>query len=580
MHMQSRARMMCALLGATALAGCGGASAGSAPIAQFPSQEALAAISAKPAAKPAFPEESRVVDEWALEQAPLPDAGSQPRQPEGPWETMFTEVAAKAQRRPRVTMAMSCVAREVGRFYLQHKAIPDASLRRYLVGACGGLAAGVGVGFVAGQAPADAPDEELFAQIGGDLRAQLEQRFGGGADVAGFWFGRREGQVVAVIALGEEEAEIKPFSLVPDAQGEVVIEGRLKGEAQHFEAYINHGRAAVEACHSDLSVARPAFRFVCRPAADDEAAWVQMLFAPPGRVLATTFAQALVRRSPDMPPAYKATRYADPAPVSKPEEFTRAAIQALNRARKEAGLRAVTLAARESATAAKLAPHYFDATLGRATPQQADVIALGLLAGWEVGGMIRGADLMSELAPTLDAGRWLTSALEMPLGRHTLFARDIEQVAFGPYVWSDPGAIGAVVAGYRFHHGNDHTGDVNMLLDRVVQSRRRMGLPEPKRLGTVAQIMKEELAAVHEGRAMPRDAMQAVLNRAANAFATGMQGYVMEASSLEELQIPEDVLRQPTLHLDIGVTHHKAPGAAWAQYTILVIYAILDTSTT
>lgn len=59
-----------------------------------------------------------------------------------------------------------------------------------------------------------------------------------------------------------------------------------------------------------------------------------------------------------------------------------------------------------------------------------------------------------------------------------------------------------------------------------------------------------------------------------------MQGYVIEASSLEELQIPEDVLRQPTLHLDIGVTHHKAPGAAWAQYTILVVYAILDTSTT
>jgi hypothetical protein len=55
-----------------------------------------------------------------------------------------------------------------------------------------------------------------------------------------------------------------------------------------------------------------------------------------------------------------------------------------------------------------------------------------------------------------------------------------------------------------------------------------------------------------------------------------MNGYIIEASSLDELEIPEEVLRQPTLHLDIGVTHHKAEGAAWAQYTILVIYAQLD----
>lgn len=50
--------------------------------------------------------------------------------------------------------------------------------------------------------------------------------------------------------------------------------------------------------------------------------------------------------------------------------------------------------------------------------------------------------------------------------------------------------------------------------------------------------------------------------------------------SLEELEVPDEVLRQQTLQLDIGVTHHKAPGAAWAQYTILVIYAMWDSPTT
>ncbi|HSN97150.1 MAG TPA: hypothetical protein VLS89_02595 [Candidatus Nanopelagicales bacterium] len=44
--------------------------------------------------------------------------------------------------------------------------------------------------------------------------------------------------------------------------------------------------------------------------------------------------------------------------------------------------------------------------------------------------------------------------------------------------------------------------------------------------------------------------------------------------------MPDEVLRQQTLQLDIGVTHRKAPGAAWAQYTILVIYAMWDSPTT
>ena len=29
---------------------------------------------------------------------------------------------------------------------------------------------------------------------------------------------------------------------------------------------------------------------------------------------------------------------------------------------------------------------------------------------------------------------------------------------------------------------------------------------------------------------------------------------------------------QPTLHLEIGVTHHKPKGAAWAQFVILVVF--------
>lgn len=563
------------LIGPMLIIGCAGSigsSIGTRPVAEFTSPAALTAIEQRPVEPPPIPK-TAPVDLWQIEQAPPPDSAQQPWQPRGPWETMFAEVAATVPRHPRLTLAMSCIAAELGRFYLQHQADADMSIRRFVIGSCGALIPNVQVEYWTGQAPARVSDAQISAQMGDHIRSELVTRLSSGVDTAGFWGGRRDDRVIGYLVFAHEAAQIKPFSLVPSASGEVVIEGRLNQPAQYIEAYINHGNAAVQPCDTDLSVARPSFHFICRPAAQDETAWIQMLYAPPGRMLATEFAQALVRRSSDTPLHYGAVRYADPTPVSSPEEFTRVVIQQLNRVRKEAGLPEVTLAAGESATAARLAPHYFAAALGGAETRQADVIALGLLAGWNIGGMIRGASLMSSFTPTLDAGRWLTSALEMPIGRDTLLARDIEQMAFGPMVLPQEGAIGAVVTGYRFHHGIDHTDDVNMLLTRVVQTRRRMGLPDPKRLGAIAAGMNEELAAVREGKKQPADALQRVMQRASAHFGMAMAGYIIEASSLDELEIPEEVIRQPLLYLDIGVTHHKAEGAAWAQYTILVVYA-------
>jgi hypothetical protein len=561
-------------IGAMLIAGCAG-SIVSRPVAEFTSPAALMAIEQQPAAPPSIPK-TAPVDLWQIEQAPPPDSAQLPWQPKGPWETMFAEVAASVPDRPRLTLAMSCIAAELGRFYLQHQADADMSIRRFLIGGCGALVPNVQVEYFTGQAPARMSDAQVSAQMGDHIRSELVKRLSSGVDTAGFWGGRRDDRVVGYLVIGHEQAQIKPFSLVPSADGEVVIEGRLNQPAQYIEAYINHGNAAVQPCDTDLSVARPSFHFICRPAAQDETAWIQMLYAPPGHMLATEFAQALVRRSSDTPLSYGAVRYADPTPVSSPEEFARVAVQQLNRVRKEAGLPEVTLATVESTTATKLAPYYFASALGGGDPKQADLIALGLLAGWDIGGMIRGASLMSSFTSTLDAGRWLTSALETPVGRYTLLARDIEQIAFGPVVLPEEGAIGAVVTGYRFHHRIDHTGDVNMLLTRVVQTRRRMGLPDPKRLGPVIAVMNEELAAVRESKKQPMDALQRVLQRASTHFGMAMNGYIIEASSLDELEIPEEVLRQPLLYLDIGVTHHKAAGAAWAQYTILVVYASFD----
>ncbi|KYF78445.1 hypothetical protein BE11_08065 [Sorangium cellulosum] len=545
---------------------------------EFPSQAALRAIEAKPAALFAPAPEPEVDGSWAPA-GPIPElAGEEPWQAASAWDAVFSAAIGEAGRPPRVTRALSCAAREIGRFLLEHEELPPTGLLRFMTAACGSATRVTGVAqLLAGGISETATDEEVRARWEGEFRARVARGLKPGMGVAGFSFERIGDRAVAIAVFGSRTAEIKPFSPVPDARGEVVIEGRLTTPAQAVEAYVNRGRTGVAPCETDLAVPLPGFRVICRPDPRDRSAWIQVLYAPPRRVLGTPFVNVLARR-PGLAPVYQEEADAASPPISRPVEsaaqFTRVVLDQLNAARAQAGLRPVTLAARESATAARLAPRYFAAALGETETPDADLVALGLLAGWEVDGAIQSGDFLSIYAPRgLDAGRWLSAALEMPMGRATLLTPDIEQVAIGPLVTREPDGLGAMVTSYRFHHGSDHTADVNLLLTRVIEARRRMGLAPPKRLASMPEVMKEELGLVHAGESDPGSALDAVLEQAVHRFGRNMRGHVVETTSIEALELPPEILRQRALHLDIGVTHHRPKGAAWAQYVIFIVYA-------
>lgn len=328
-------------------------------------------------------------------------------------------------------------------------------------------------------------------------------------------------------------------------------------------------------CEIDMSISKPDFRIVCPVDKNDETAWIQFISVPPKRALGSVFFQTLVRQNPDKQPQYAPVQYGEASPATTNGQFVTSVLTNLNRARQQAGLTQLTLAAEQSKTAASVAPHYFSAMHGDPPdPANADTITLALMAGWDVQGMIRGAHLVSTTAATLDTSRWLSSAVEMPIGRNTLLDPDIEQLAIGPVIFQEQKLLSAVSIGYRFHHGADHTDDEKYLLTRVQQTRTRLRLSPPARLGGVDLILNEELLKVHQGQASPKEALDAALKRSVEQFQRSMQGYVIQTSSLEELQLPDDVLHQPTLHLDIGVSHFKPEEGAWAQYAIIVVYAV------
>lgn len=442
------------------------------------------------------------------------------------WDRAFASNLAATGRDLRLTRAMSCVAAELGRFHLEEGDLPPEQLLQFIVGACGALPLRVGVQMLKGALPSSRVRDEATlsrweAQIGPGLVSKIPPE----ATEAGFWYGRRGKEALALTAFGTLEAEVLPFELAPDARNEVAIEGEVQAAVDYVSGYINVGRFAVARCLVDPSLRRPRFRFICPAAPTDDQIWIELLSAPVRKVLARPFARVLVRRDRSKPILFEATQGTPPSGARG--DFAPALVEALNQTRREAGLSGVQLALAESARATALAGVYFGALLGEPPrPEEAETIGRGLSAGWEVGpGMIREGTFVSELVEhTPDPAVWLRTALIWPMGREGLLAPEIEEVAIGRALLGEGQAVGAIVSGYRFYRSDDHSADVRTLLGRIRAGRTRLGLPEPRRLADLDPVMRAALAEVKAEKVSPFDALGGVLARGTQLHAQSAQG--------------------------------------------------------
>jgi hypothetical protein len=558
-----------ASLGAVA---CASGSGIGKPIVEFPSQASLAAVETKQVDIPAIPAAAVPAEGWAVDPTPGGDGTAEAWSPRGAWEEAFAATLSASGRKLRATRAMSCAAREIGRFLLAHHGPPPEPLQRFIGAACGVFAPGFGYQALSGTAADSVTDAQVLAGWHGQLGTDLLPKVPADARTIGFWSGRRKADVVALVMFEASPVELKPFSLVPDANGDIVIEGRLDAGVGYFEGSANQGRFGVEACLVDPAVPRPAFRITCNVDPDDETAWIDLAYAPQRSVLAVPFAQILARHDLTKPLLFKEAHYSTPRPFTNAAGFVAAALAGLNAARTEAGLPPVRLADAESATAGRVARQYFSASLSGGIADM-NMIALGLLAGWQVAGTIRDGTFFSVMLPsTMDAGRWLDTALTMPMGRAALLAPEIDEVALGPALLADAKGVGSVVCGYRFHHSFDHSADVLRLRQRLEAARKRLGLSAPQGLTGVPAIVHRALDQVRTGAAGPEEALNASLQDAVQILQADMQGYIVETTSLDALEIPPEIIARPNLRVEIGVTHYKPPGAAWAQFMIFVIY--------
>jgi len=79
--------------------------------------------------------------------------------------------------------------------------------------------------------------------------------------------------------------------------------------------------------------------------------------------------------------------------------------------------------------------------------------------------------------------------------------------------------------------------------------------------------MDAELIGVARAGEQPMTALQATLDSVVQRSGQSARGWVLETNDLDRVEVPDVLLAAGPMSLMVGITHHRAEGAAWGQYS-------------
>ncbi|HZU85560.1 MAG TPA: hypothetical protein VE987_21670 [Polyangiaceae bacterium] len=537
------------------------------PIAQFPSKAELQRLAERPAgAVPTF--DAATTDRWTIETPVPPPGAAYPT--ETTWDRML--VGANSGASVRLAPELRCAATETARYYTVKGGYPEDALREYLLLRCGSTLAVANVRTLSNTVPDDMPDarvEASFAPSARDLVAELLRRPG----EVGIGFARGAGRASLVAYVGAPLARLHDTpTVVHDSS--VTVDGELAFEASAVIGLASRGPLGVAECEPDRKVRLPAFRLSCPLSESDPLTVIDVVGRKPNQVLLHTSARLMVRRSPEAGRDYEVHAYGSVEPATDEQAFRSALVDGLNAARKQAGMGAVSLEVEQSRASDRLVVPFFESAFG-GDDQAADTIALGLLAGWDVSGVIRDGGIYSSAATaSRSAARFLTHALATPSGRWTLLEPSTTRIAVGARLVGSSAAL-AVVTTYAFFESPDHRADEELVFAELTKARRDHGLPAPRRVRS-DKALETALGKVSLNAMTSMGALREVLDRVVGEQQRPARGWVVETTDLKNIPFESSLLSPGPLELEVGVTHHRPPGGAWGQYAVL--FVVLENS--
>jgi hypothetical protein len=564
---------------AIALAGCAttGSGGGSNAPSPFPTRDVLEKIAAAPPPTRLAGDGGVVADGWELT-GPLPDTIEPMQYSDGtPLQALLEEAAARRAGQLTMPASMHCVAQETGFFFLAKHALPADRLSHFIAGRCGAVASDVRVAWLDGAVPDGITIGRYVEHYRPQLAEQIERVLGasaGGAQQAGIWFGQKSGHAAVMISVATRRSNLDTMSLVPDEQGRVVIRGEVLGAADHVEAVFNRGHYGFGRCSVDQRILLPRFEVTCPVDAVDANAWIEVAAFPAGRILGHVVANLLVFPNRTPQSAYHDAGYVTRSVKAGADARTQL-LALVNEVRHGAGLSEVALAPQESAVAERVAPHYFAAVAGSEPELVADEVVLGLRAGWDVGAEIMGGEFTAgALVNNDDLGNLLDAVLERPSGRETLLGHAARLVAFGPVIAPEQHVIALVATSYSLFDGANHAADAQRVLGRLTKVRVDAQMPPPLRLPSVQSEADDAAARVQRGASSPKEALRRMLQHSAESVpGVGFRGFMFEASSIDDLTFPVELVNRALGGVAISVAHYHPKNGPWWRLVVFILAA-------
>jgi hypothetical protein len=407
----------------------------------------------------------------------------------------------------------------------------------------------------------------------------IQQSLQGGPVVAGLWFGRQEDRAVVVVVSGVRKAAFEPFSiLAPDDV--ISFKGEVLDNAAHVQALVNHGTFGFAPCEPDASLQLPRFAFKCSLASGDPIAMIEVSAQPVGRILTQGILRVLARKPDVAANTYQRAGAPAAAATDAEQDLPKAVQTAVNEVRKRAELPPLLLSETQSETATALAPHYFAASLGLEAPAIGDLVALGLAAGYRVGGAIKDFGITAGWTPgSRSVALWLDSVLRYPNGRAALLSPRTSVLAVGAVTSTEPPLLAALATTYELFGKEDFAADAKRLEERIAKARKDGATPT-KALPEGTRDMLTELAGeLPSGRLTSNAALEQALQRASESLRRPVRGWVLYGTQIDALPLPDELLAMNAPEMALAVSYEQAPDEPWGHYVAIVIVAEPDVST-
>lgn len=533
------------------------------PVIRFPSRLELHEL-ASAASQAQLPVQSMSVDSWSPTTAvPLP--GAQYSR-EDRWDELVMESLSNGAR-AHASAELRCAAHEIARFYVEKGAYPDESLREFLVERCGSSLPFTEMQVRFAQIGEDTRDADHELYLERQARAMLEPQIAETNLEFGLGFARSQGYVTLVLLTGKPRVRLRESVRVA-SDGRITITGDVLAAAGFVQGFVTQGSFGVRACESDRAVPMPAFRLTCPVLPSDEASRVEITTGSPGAQAFHLVARLLV---PHREPARLTYSLEPVAAVARPSDaadFRAGVVQALNEARTHGAARALIYEPIQSAANERLVPRFAKAFLS-GDGQTLERIEQGLIAGWDVAGTIRKGAICSALTESATtSARLVAKILRSPLARWKLLDPRMSRIAVGTAAL-DPSGRAALIATYRLFEPGDDAADEEAVYAELGELRRVRGLPPVERIPSDPALI-DALAKARSQSLPSALALDGALHEMSQNQGLAFTGSVVETSDLEHLTFPEAVVTSKGV-LEIGVTHYRAPGAAWGQHVIFLV---------